>query len=140
MLIANESAAAVALAFGIAGMRDVALVSETVALGADKAERRLAVRFPIEQEVRYKVIRGNTAEVGSGRSLNISSNGILFTTERTLAPQERVEVAVNWPAQLAHKLPLKLVTTGRVVRSGDRWDAIEIYRYDFRTQGAHGMG
>jgi c-di-GMP-binding flagellar brake protein YcgR len=140
LLMANENAAAVALALGMAGMRNVRLVSETVAIGTDKVDRRLAVRFPIEQEVRYKVIKGNTIEVGSGRSLNISSNGILFTTERTLAPQEQVEVAVNWPAQLNHKLPLKLVTRGYVVRSDEHWAAIEIERYEFRTQGAHGMG
>ena len=60
LLMANENAAAVALAFGMAGMRNVRLVSEAVAIGLDKAERRLAVRFPIEQEVRYKVIKGNT--------------------------------------------------------------------------------
>jgi hypothetical protein len=140
MLLANESTAAAALVFGIAGLRNVRLVSETVAIGTDKVDRRLAVRFPIEQEVRYKVIKGNTVEVGSGRSLNISSNGLLFTTERKLAPQERVEVAVNWPAQLNHKLPLKLVTTGRVVRSEDHQAAIEIERYEFYTQGAHGLG
>jgi hypothetical protein len=127
-------------ALGMPGWRDLETISGSIATGPAKADRRVAVRFPIEQEVRYKVITRSIADAGSVRTLNISSNGILFTTERTLACRTRVEVAINWPAQLAHKLPLKLVTMGRVVRSGDGWAAIEIERYDFRTQGAHGMG
>lgn len=102
---------------------------------ADVADRRAAVRFPIEQEVRYKIFNRNTIEVGTGRTINMSSNGVLFTTERTLAPGERLEVAVNWPAQLDNRCALKLVTTGRVVRSEATRAAIAIERYEFRTQG-----
>ena len=102
---------------------------------ADAAERRTAVRFPIEQEVRYKVFNRNTIELGSGRTINMSSNGVLFTTERTLSPGERLEVAVNWPAHLDNHCPLKLVTTGRIVRSDNGRAALSIERYEFRTQG-----
>ena len=102
---------------------------------AEMTDRRAAVRFPIEQEVRYKVFNRNTIEMGAGRTINMSSNGVLFTTERALSPGERLEVAVNWPAQLDNRCALKLVTTGRVIRSeGDR-AAIAIERYEFRTQG-----
>jgi len=104
---------------------------------ADVAERRTAVRFPIEQEVRYKVFNRNTIELGSGRTINMSSNGMLFTTERTLSPGERLEVAVNWPAHLDNRCPLKLVTTGRIVRSDNGRAALSIERYEFRTQGIH---
>jgi hypothetical protein len=105
----------------------------------DKADRRSAVRFPIEQNVRYRVFRRGSTEVGFGQTINISSNGILFKAERALALGERLEVSVNWPAHLDNKCPLKLVTTGRVVRSEDQLAAIAIDRYEFRTQGAHGM-
>jgi hypothetical protein len=106
---------------------------------AAHSDRRTAVRFPIEQDVRYKVFTRNTIEVGLGRTINMSSNGVLFTTERPLAVGERVEVAVNWPAQLDNKCPLKLVTTGRIVRGGTGQAAIAIERYEFRTQGIHGL-
>jgi len=106
---------------------------------ADQSDRRSAVRFPIEQDVRYKVFTRNTIEVGLGKTVNMSSNGVLFTTERALALGERLEVAVNWPAQLDHKCALKLVTTGRVVRSESGLAAIAIERYEFRTQGIHGL-
>ncbi len=110
-----------------------------VAAESEHADRRTAVRFPIEEDVRYKVFNRNTIEVGLGKTLNMSSNGILFTTERTLVPGERLEVAVNWPAQLDHKCALKLVTTGRVVRSDTNLAAIAIERYEFRTQGIRGL-
>jgi hypothetical protein len=110
-----------------------------VAPEPEAVERRTAVRFPIEQEVRYKIFNRSTIEVGRGRTINMSSTGVLFTTERRLAAGERIEVSVNWPAQLDHKCPLKLVTTGRVVRSEPGRAAIAIERYEFRTQGIHGM-
>jgi hypothetical protein len=120
-------------------VQDNEAVAEPLAREAENADRRSAVRFPIEREVRYKVFSRNTIETGSGKTVNMSSNGVLFTTERTLNPGERLEVAVNWPAHLDNKCPLKLVTAGRVVRSeGDR-AAIAIERYEFRTQGSRGM-
>jgi hypothetical protein len=102
-----------------------------------RADRRAAVRFPIEQDVRYKIFKGRTMQVGYGKTINVSSNGILFTTERPLAFDERVEVAVNWPAFLNNKCPLKLVTRGRIVRSEDGRAAVAIEHYEFRTQGIH---
>ncbi len=110
-----------------------------MATETDTADRRTAVRFPIEQEVRYKIFNRNTIEVGSGRTVNMSSNGVLFTTQRALHPGERLELAVNWPAYLDNRCALKLVTTGRVVRSEDGRAAIVIERYEFRTQGSHGL-
>ena len=120
-------------------MREESSALPSAAMQADHADRRSAVRFPIEQDVRYKVFTRNTIEVGLGKTVNMSSNGVLFTTERPLALGERLEVAVNWPAQLDHKCALKLVTTGRVVRSEGGVAAIAIERYEFRTQGIHGL-
>jgi len=102
-------------------------------------ERRGAVRFPIDQEVRCKLFNGKTIEAGARRTLNLSSSGVLFTTGQRLAPGDRVELSVNWPAQLDYKHPLKLVAGGRVVRVTAEAAAIVIDRYEFRTQGAHGL-
>jgi hypothetical protein len=117
-----------------------ALITPDPALGTEGADRRSATRFPMDLQVRYKITGRNTVELGSGRTINMASGGILFTTERTLEPGERVEVAVNWPAQLDHKCPLKLVIAGRVVRSERSRAAVVIDRYEFRTQGSRGMG
>jgi len=109
------------------------------ATGIPPVERRGAARFPIEEEVRYKILNRSSASIGSGKTINMSSAGVLFTTEHFLSAGERLELSVNWPAQLDHKCALKLVATGRVVRSADGLAAIVIDRYEFRTQGSHGL-
>jgi hypothetical protein len=99
------------------------------------AERRHSDRFPIEREVRFRVLnkRGGE-ETGEGKTLNISSSGILFTSEQMLLPGRRLEVSINWPVQLNNKVALKLVARGRVVRYEEGRAAIEIQQYEFRTQ------
>jgi c-di-GMP-binding flagellar brake protein YcgR len=98
-------------------------------------DRRVASRFPIERDLRYKVVsKKSSNEQGGGSTLNISSSGILFTTEQTLIPGRTVEIAINWPANLDDSTPLKLVARGRIVRSDLRRAAIQIQRYEFRTQ------
>jgi hypothetical protein len=100
-------------------------------------DRRNSDRFPIEREVRYKVLnkRGGE-EAGAGLSLNMSSSGVYFTSEHLLVPGRRLELAISWPAQLDNKTPLKLVARGRVVRFEEGRAAIEIQQYEFRTLAA----
>jgi len=99
-----------------------------------QADRRHSDRFPIEREVRYRVLnkRGGD-EGGDGKTLNISSSGVLFTTEHMLLPGRRMELSISWPAQLNNKCALKLVARGRVVRFEKGRAAIEIQQYEFRT-------
>jgi hypothetical protein len=100
------------------------------------SERRGADRFPIEQDVKYRVISRRQGDgAGTGKTLNMSSSGILFSTDEDLQPGRQVEVSVAWPAQLNNKTPLKLVARGRVVRVEERRAALEIQHYEFRTQG-----
>jgi hypothetical protein len=96
--------------------------------------------MPIERDVRYKVLAGKKApsQTGLGKTLNMSSGGVLFTTESALPEGERVELAVSWPAQLNDTLPLKLVAMGRLVRADETQAAIVIERYEFKTRGAGG--
>ena len=99
-------------------------------------ERRASDRFPIEREVRYRVLsKKNPDDGGSGKTINISSTGVLFTTEKLLIPGRRLEVAINWPAQLNDKCNLKLVARGRIVRFEQGRVAMEIQQYEFRTAG-----
>jgi PilZ domain len=109
-------------------------------------DRRTSTRLQIEQDVRYKVLlRGKRErEVGIGKGgigkvLNISSAGVLFSTEATLTVGELVELTVSWPARLNQVTPLKLVTLGRVVRSDGKQAAIAIEKYAFKTRGPTGL-
>ena len=85
-------------------------------------DRRQSDRFPIEREVKYRVLT------------NISSSGILFSSEHMLLPGRRLEVSISWPAQLNNKTSLRLVAKGRVVRFEHGKAAVMIQQYEFRTQ------
>lgn len=100
-------------------------------------ERRGTNRFPLKEDVRYRVVQSKTQQVtGSGTTLNIGSGGILFTTEERLPLGRMVELSVNWPARLDGTCPLQFVATGRVVRAEVDRAAVRIERYEFKTRGA----
>ena len=99
--------------------------------------RRRTNRFPIVREIRYRVAtKDNLFEARVGNTVNISSNGVLFTTEKPLLPGRRLELAISWPAELNRNTALKLVARGRVVRAEHGCAAAEIQNFEFRTMGA----
>jgi hypothetical protein len=103
-------------------------------------ERRAKRRFPIEQEVRYRMLYGrNIAETGMGRTMNMSSGGVWFTTETVLPVGMPVELSINWPVLLNDICPMKLMINGFVVHSDERGAGVATERYEFRTQGSGGL-
>ena len=104
--------------------------------GGPERERRTKRRFQIDQEVKYKMLYGQRiAETGVGRTMNISSGGVWFSTENMLTSGMPVELSMNWPVLLNDSCPMKLMIYGCVVRSNERGAAVAIERYEFRTQG-----
>src|ERR1041385_6925369 len=104
--------------------------------GGPEHERRTKRRFQIEQDVRYKMLYGQRiAETGVGRTMNISSGGVWFSTENLLTAGMPVELSMNWPVLLNDSCPMKLMIYGCVIRSNDKGAAVAIERYEFRTQG-----
>src|SRR5438477_8827026 len=100
-------------------------------------ERRGTNRFPVQQDVRYRLVQSRISKVtGSGTTLNMGSGGILFTTEEKLALGRTVELSVSWPARLDGICPLQFVATGRVVRSEADRAAVRIERYEFKTRSS----
>jgi hypothetical protein len=98
-------------------------------------ERRGTSRFPVQEDVRYRVVQSKSQKIsGSGTTLNIGSGGILFTTEEKLPLGRVVELSVNWPARLDGTCPLQFVATGRIVRAELNRAAVRIERYEFRTR------
>ncbi len=99
-------------------------------------DRRSARRFPISCVLQYRILGQGTWEIGHGKTVNMSSGGMLFVTDRVLAPGRKVEVQVQWPVKLNERAGLKLVVIGEVVRAGSGGEiqaAIRIERYEFRT-------
>jgi c-di-GMP-binding flagellar brake protein YcgR len=105
-----------------------------------ESDRRRSDRFAIERDIRYRALnkRGGE-EAGEGKTVNMSSSGVLFTTPQILRPGRRIELAISWPAQLNNKCALKLVARGRIVRFDNGLAAMEIQQYEFRTQSSPGV-
>ncbi len=102
-------------------------------------ERRRSSRFPIERDVRYKTLNQRTETLaGNGKTLNISSSGVLFTSDHDLPVGTRLELSISWPAQLNDRCLLNLVARGRITRHNQGELALQIQQYEFRTQSRPG--
>jgi hypothetical protein len=101
------------------------------------AERRRGIRFPMDMDVRYSVV-GNRrpAEIGSGRTIDMSSSGLSFTADTPLSIGQGLEVSIDWPVLLDGGVQLQIVASGVVVRTTGAVTAIRIERHDFRTRRA----
>ena len=99
-------------------------------------ERRASQRFAIREEAAYRILdsRVSVPESGLGRTIDISSSGVLFATEQRLRSGKRVQLTIDWPAQLDGGCPLKFVVVGRIVRANDAEAAATIEQYEFRTR------
>jgi len=94
-------------------------------------ERRSGRRYPIDLPVQYQDGRNQFLE---GRVVNISSGGILFHSDRALAPGHSVRLRVAWPVRLDDVMPLALHLEGQTVRADGNFTAVKILRSEFRTR------
>src|SRR5215813_10413084 len=101
----------------------------------DEKDRREKFRFPMQRDVRYKVLKdGATIEAGNGQTIDMGSGGVLFQVERDLAAGAFIQLSVSWPVLLDDSCPMRLVIFGRVLRSTGHQCACSIDKYEFRTQ------
>ena len=99
-------------------------------------DRRGTIRFPVREELKYKILQPRAAAIsGAGQTLNFGSGGLLFTTDQKLPIGRQVEISVNWPARIDGTCPLKFVAIGRVVRADFKQAAVRFERYEFKTRG-----
>jgi hypothetical protein len=97
-------------------------------------ERRAKRRFVMEREIRYRVLeQDKIIAVGSGKTINLASNGVTFLTENDLPPGAFIELSIAWPALLENRCPLQLIGFGRVLRSAGGTVASTIEQYEFCT-------
>src|SRR6266567_1545735 len=104
-------------------------------------DRRSDRRYRIQLELRWKLIRRRKLQdSGTGRTIDLSSGGILFDAGRPLPVGLNVELSVSWPVLLQHVAPMQLVVAGRIVRSDGRRTALRITQHEFRTMGGSSEG
>jgi hypothetical protein len=108
--------------------------NRTDAIAGDRRHDR---RYDIGLELRWKLIhRRKVLETGVGRTIDLSSGGILFDAGRDLPVGLNVELSVSWPVLLHNVAPLQLVVLGRIVRLEGQHVALRITQYEFRTMAS----
>ena len=114
-----------------------ALADNVRFLETHRIDQRLNRRYPISLEIEYKVLRkGRVERLGLGRTLNVSSGGVLFEAADDLPAGSSIELLMKWPFLLEGVCPLKLVIHGSVVRSDSKGVAVRTKHHEFRTAGA----
>ena len=102
-------------------------------------ERRSRIRYSVVLNLHYTLFKvGQVEHRGVGRTVNISSTGVLFETTDNGGDQfpddiERVLLKMDWPVMLNDACALNLEVLGRFVRRDARSFAVEIDHYDFLT-------
>jgi len=100
-------------------------------------ERRNDRRYGIQLELRWKLIRRRRVlDSGVGRTVDLSSGGLLFDCGRQLPVGLNVELAISWPVLLHNQAPLQLIVSGRIVRCASNRTAVMMAQHEFRTSGA----
>jgi len=99
-------------------------------------DRRLDRRYRINLDLRWKLIRRRRVlDTGVGRTVDLSSGGILFDPGRPLPVGLNVELAISWPVLLRNEAPMQLIVSGRIVRSSQNRAAVAMNQHEFRTLG-----
>ena len=104
-------------------------------------ERRAARRYNISLQLKWKLVRRRKIlDSGEGRTLDISSGGMVFETGKSLPIGFQVELSISWPVLLHDASPLQLSVRGQIARSEDGRTAIRVARHEFRTVATASQG
>jgi hypothetical protein len=90
------------------------------------------MRFPIVADLQYQQLRLG-GQAGAGRTINISSSGLLFAGDQKLEAGQRLEISISWPVRLNKDCGLRLVGRAKVVRSDANGVAVVFDCHEFRT-------
>ena len=102
------------------------------AVAAIEDDRRARVRFPLALQLSYRSVSPE-GTVGAGRTLNVSSAGILFTAQHELPVGMTLELTIQWPVLLENSLPLQVRLFGTTVRASGDQAVLKIDKHEFRT-------
>jgi hypothetical protein len=98
-------------------------------------ERRSKARFPLRLGVRYRIVSGGPSLIGVGRTVNMSSRGLLIASEEgNVRAGARLQLIVDWPSLLHGITPLQLIVSCRVTRCLPEEFAVELDQYQFKTK------
>ena len=100
-------------------------------------DRRSHHRYPVSMDLEYRLSSPEGhLQVGRGRTINLSSGGVLFEAEATVPLNTTVEMSILWPLRSEHQVRFELHVTGKTVRARDRQVAVKFDQCIFRTTTA----
>jgi hypothetical protein len=97
-------------------------------------ERRSVQRVRLECRVRYET-HSKPVRAGEGRTIDMSSSGISFTTESGLEVSARITLFVAWPVPLEDDVPIELWAIGTLVWTKPTTAALRLENISFVTTG-----
>lgn len=90
------------------------------------------LRFPFDLPLQFRaVVDGDRVMEGSGRTVDISAGGMLFSTMQPPVVGSDVELLIPWPVLFEGFLPMQLRVAGGIVRSQEDRAALRICSYEF---------
>lgn len=104
-----------------------------------KHERRAGCRYPVVLDLSYQGAEEKREFKGTGKTVDISSSGILFVGEHTLTEGAGVELTLRWPFLLDNSIPLQLKVSAKVKRIDGTRAAVEIVSHEFRIAARTGF-
>jgi hypothetical protein len=100
-------------------------------------ERRSTPRFALNFPLKYSVVAsGRVVARGRGRTLDLSSSGILIESEGEPMASGKIELSIAWPVALDGGTQLQLFVSGSLLRQEGTTSAVSLDRYEFRTRAA----
>jgi hypothetical protein len=101
-------------------------------------DQRSNHRYPVEVALEYRVVLPNDKVVaGVGGTINLSSCGVLFQSERSLPAGVTIELTIAWPARMNNIAGLNLHAFGKTVRTQGNRTAVAVHGHEFRTREMH---
>ena len=97
-------------------------------------DRRADRRYRLSLDLWWKLVRRRKVMAsGQGRTVDLSSGGILFVAGHALPVGIDVEMSISWPALFRNRHPMRLVALGRIVRSDGNRVAIRLLQHEFQS-------
>ena len=98
----------------------------------DRRNRRAAKRYGLDLHFEYRLFgRDRSVQEGWGRTLNMSSGGLLVAPDQPISKGRTIEITVQLPAQFKDATGARLVVLGHVLRSDATGAAIRILHHGF---------
>jgi len=99
-----------------------------------RVERRTGHRFQLTLDLCYRLmVRQSPPTLGFGKTIDVSSRGVLFESENLLPSRGDIEISLKWPMLLNSTCNLQLIIKGRIVRLNERKVAVYSETREFRT-------